>query len=142
MRASWREIQGWTPTIRQVNRISHGAAAAKTPAGSASSKAAPPIAPIAQVRTTAIVIGRETSRSSRRYPNEPLNAPGSSPIVFDALATTGGIPSAIRAGKLINDATPTVEVSMPAPSPAAMTASCSGPVTTARAADRRRTDAP
>src|SRR6185369_16732504 len=89
---SQREIHGWTPTTRQVNRISHGAAAAKTPGGRASSSAAPPIAPIAHVSTTAIVVGRDTSRSSRRYPNEPLSAPGSKPIVFEAFATIGGIP--------------------------------------------------
>lgn len=51
-----------------------------------------------------------------------------SPNVFDTLATTGGIPMAISTGKLISDATPTVEVSIPAPSPAATTASCCVPV--------------
>ena len=57
--------------------------------------------------------------------SEPLSPAGVMPTVFDALATTGGRPTASRTGKLSSDATPTVEVRMPAPSPAARTASCS-----------------
>ncbi len=49
--------------------------------------------------------------------------------MFDALATTGGMPMASSTGKLIRLATPTVETTTPAPSPAASTASASGPVT-------------
>ena len=49
--------------------------------------------------------------------------------MLDALATTGGIPSAISTGKLSSEATPTVVVRTPAPSPAASTTSCSVPVT-------------
>ena len=45
--------------------------------------------------------------------------------MLEALATTGGRPSATRTGKLSSEATPTVEVRIPAPSPAASTASCS-----------------
>ena len=49
--------------------------------------------------------------------------------MFDTFATTGGIPSAMSTGKLSNEATPTVVVRTPAPSPAASTTSCSVPVT-------------
>ncbi len=49
--------------------------------------------------------------------------------MFEALATTGGRPIATSTGKLRRDATPTVEVKIPAPNPAASTANISGPLT-------------
>ena len=110
-----------------MNRISHGTIASNTSAGSASSSTAPATAPTAQVASTAVVV-RGCSRSSRRYPHDPLSAPGVRPTVLEAFATTGGSPTASSTGKLSSDATPTVEVKIPAPNPAASTASYSRPL--------------
>ncbi len=48
--------------------------------------------------------------------------------MLEAFATTGGSPTASSTGKLSSDATPTVEVKIPAPNPAARTARCSRPL--------------
>ena len=48
--------------------------------------------------------------------------------MLEAFATTGGSPTATSTGKLSSDATPTVEVKIPAPSPAASTANISRPL--------------
>ena len=48
--------------------------------------------------------------------------------MLEALATTGGSPTATSTGKLSSEATPTVEVKIPAPNPAASTASNSRPL--------------
>ena len=58
----------------------------------------------------------------------PAEAPGVRPTVLEAFATTGGSPTASSTGKLSSDATPTVEVKIPAPNPAARTARCSRPL--------------
>ena len=48
--------------------------------------------------------------------------------MLDAFATTGGSPTASSTGKLSSEATPTVEVKIPAPNPAASTANNSRPL--------------
>ena len=110
---SQRVIRGWTPTSRQVKRISHGTTASKTVGrqGEQQHRAddGPDGAGDEHDRGD-----RAGARAARRGSRTTRSAPaGVSPTVLEALATTGGRPTATSTGKLSSDATPTVEVRMP-----------------------------
>ena len=86
---SQRESRGWAPTSRQVNRISQGTTASKTPGGSASSSTAPTTAPTAQVASTTRGDARVLAQLVAVAERAAQRRRGSGPTVLDALATTG-----------------------------------------------------
>src|ERR1700683_250611 len=66
-----------------------------------------------------------------------LTLPGTSPTLFDTLATTGGTPKASSVGKVISDPEPTTALTLPAAVPAARIASATaGPTRPSHAAKR------
>src|SRR3954471_16329732 len=66
----------------------------------------------------------------------PDSDPGASPIVFDTLAVTGGMPNARRVGNVISVPDPTTVLMVPAATPASRMATIS-PKLTGRAAPLR-----
>src|ERR1700684_1330693 len=66
-----------------------------------------------------------------------LTLPGTSPTLFDTLATTGGTPKASSVGKVISDPEPTTALTLPAAVPAARIARASAGPTGASHATKR-----
>src|SRR3984885_10124664 len=67
-----------------------------------------------------------------------LTLPGTSPTLFDTLATTGGTPKASSVGKVISDPEPTTALTPPAAVPAARIATASpGPKRSSHGPNRK-----
>src|SRR5262249_58175556 len=97
---------------------SAGTTTSTAPGGSASSAQAPPIDPANDAMPSRTNLPRWPASSSR-YPKTLLTLPGTSPVLFDTFAMTGGKPNASSVGEGISDPDPTTALIAPPPIPAA-----------------------
>src|SRR5215469_3078227 len=129
--------RGCATTSAQAMRISTGTMSLNALAGRASSATAPDSAP-APAATPSRSRRPRCPAISRRYPNPLLRLPGTSPTLFETLATTGGKPNASSVGKVISDPDPTTALTAPAAVPAARIATASpGPKGPSHDPDRK-----
>src|SRR5215813_6461052 len=119
---------GCSTTSTHSMMISAGTTTSNTPGGSASSAQAPPIDPANDAMPSRTNLPRWPASSSR-YPKTLLTLPGTSPVLFDTFAMTGGKPNASSVGKVISDPDPTTALIAPAPIAAARIARISPPLT-------------
>src|SRR5690606_20162948 len=121
-RCTRAEMRGWSTTRTRASATRTGTIVSKAVDGRVSSSIAPASPPAA-----AAIPSRSTRRrwpaSSRRYPMAPLTDPGISPSALDTVAVTGGSPVASSTGNVIRVPDPTMVLMVPAPIPAAKTAS-------------------
>ena len=132
-----RWIRGPRTTSTQPSTISTGTIASNADDGSRAAAAHPRCRRAAN-RCRAGAAGSAGPRARGGSRSRPDSDPGTSPIVFDTLAVTGGMPNASRVGNVISVPDPTTVLMVPAATPASRMATISRGLTGAAGASPRR----